>query len=262
MNRPPARPPQPTFRVFADVKHTGILTGPLTSSSLAPNEFGIAVPLPAVSAGRDRWPEKLDADDQIVERLGRLRVETTQAAGDVVVSLESDSRRCLRLFRNGVGGWRRQAPSEDDSWTLTPGKDGVVEMGVGVVIPEARPAAAQTVWPRAFTVDISTKSKPDMRLRVPFRVAPFIIPSALDPVDELLIVSQTVTADSVRSVRAFAARTGLKLVAHEVDEMCDQWMQDTIEPGLFAFPTAEGSSPGARLPERTPQKVESFGGQT
>ena len=45
----------------------------------------------------------------------------------------------------------------------------------------------------------------------------------------------------MRSVRAFAARTGLKLVAHEVDEMCDQWMQDTIEPGLFAFPTAEGS---------------------
>jgi hypothetical protein len=67
------RPPQ-SFRIFADLKHTGILTGPLTSSP-APNEFGITVPLPAVSASRDRWPEKLDAADQIVERLGRLRVE-------------------------------------------------------------------------------------------------------------------------------------------------------------------------------------------
>jgi protein-arginine deiminase len=71
-------------------------------------------------------------------------------------------------------------------------------------------------------------------------VAPYVIPSALEPVDELLIVSQPVTADSVHSVREFAAKTKLKLVAHEVDEMCDQWMQDTIEPGLFAFPTAEG----------------------
>jgi Protein-arginine deiminase (PAD) len=238
----PSPQPQQILRVFADLKHTGILTGPLTSSSPGENEFGIAVPLPAVNNGRDRWPEKLDAADQVVKRLGRFRVETTQAAGNVVVSIESDSRRCLRLFRNTASGWRRQAPSEDSSWTLAPGKDGVVELGVGVVIPDARAAAAQAVWPREFTVEISATSENSMRLRVPFRVAPYVIPSALEPVDELMIVSQAVTADSVHSVRAFAARTGLKLVAHEVDESCDQWMQDTIEPGLFAFPTAEGGS--------------------
>jgi protein-arginine deiminase len=67
------------------------------------------------------------------------------------------------------------------------------------------------------------------------------MPSALEPVDELLIVSQELTADSVDSVRAFAAKTRLKLVAHELGETCDQWMQDTFEPGLFAFPTASGS---------------------
>ena len=27
-----------------------------------------------------------------------------------------------------------------------------MELGVGVVIPEAKPAAAQAAWPRAFTV--------------------------------------------------------------------------------------------------------------
>ena len=135
---PPVQQPQQTVRVFADVEHTGILTGPLTSTSPGPNEFGIAVPLSSGTAGRDRWPERLDADDPVVERLGRLRVETTQAAGDVVVSIESDSRRCLRLFRKGSGGWRQQAPGEDHSWTLAPGKDGSVEVGVGVMIPEAK----------------------------------------------------------------------------------------------------------------------------
>ena len=31
-------------------------------------------------------------------------------------------------------------------------------MGVGVVMPEPKPAGAQVAWPRAFTVEISTKS--------------------------------------------------------------------------------------------------------
>ena len=79
-------------------------------------------------------------------------------------------------------------------------------------------------------------------MRVPFRVAPLVIPSALDPVDELLIVSQDLTAESVRSVDEFAAGAGLTVVAPEVDELCDQWMQDTIEPGVFAYPTAAGRS--------------------
>ena len=85
------------------------------------------------------------------------------------------------------------------------------------------------------------------RVRVPFRVAPFIIPSTLDPVDELLIVSHEVTVDPVRSVQEFAERTSLSLIAPEVDETVDQWMQDTIEPGIFAFPTSKGNSQ-ARLP--------------
>ena len=160
---PPSEQPQQTFRVFADVTHSGTLNGPLSSAVPAANEFGIAAPLPSGSAGRKRWPEKLEADDPVVERLGRLRIETTPAAGDVVVSIESDSRRCLRLFRKGAGGWRRLAPGEDHSWTLAPGKLGVLEVGVGVMIPEARGAAAQAVWPRVFTVEIATKAPDSAR---------------------------------------------------------------------------------------------------
>ena len=71
------------------------------------------------------------------------------------------------LFRKGVGGWRRQTPSEDGTWTLVQAKGEVVELGVGVVIPEAKAAPAQMVWPRAFTVEVSTKSKNTTRLRSP-----------------------------------------------------------------------------------------------
>ena len=168
---PPSRQSSQTLRVFADLKHTGTLTGPLPPSSPGPNDFGIAVPLPARSSGRDRWPEKLDTGDPLIERLGRLRVETTKGATDVVVSIESDNRRCLRLFRNADDGWRRLAPGEDDSWTLAPGRDGALEVGVGVVMPEAMPAGgAGPAWPRAFTVLITTNSQHGKGLRVPFRV--------------------------------------------------------------------------------------------
>ena len=108
----PARRPTHSVRVFADLKHSGILTGPVGSSALAPGEFGIAAPLQAVSGGRDRWPEKLDTDDQAAERLGRLRVEATQTADEVVVSIDSETHRYLRLYRKDAGAWRRQAASD------------------------------------------------------------------------------------------------------------------------------------------------------
>ena len=49
----------------------------------------------------------------------------------------------------------------------------MAELGVGVVIPEVRIAAAQAVWPRAFAVVIATQTEQQKRLRVPFRVAAF-----------------------------------------------------------------------------------------
>ncbi len=115
---PPSPQPQPTFRIFADLKHTGILAGPLTLTALDPSEFGIVVPLPSGSASRDRWLEKFDVNDPVATRLGQLRIETTAGAGNVVVSIESDSRRCLRLFRKGgtYGGGCRPARIVHGPW--------------------------------------------------------------------------------------------------------------------------------------------------
>ncbi len=149
--------PRQSLRVFADLTHTGTFSGPLTPSPRAPNEFGIAVPLPTRSA--DRLPKKVDAGDHVADRLGRLRLETTTEAGAVVVSIESPSRRWLRLYRKTEGGWRRLTPGGDQSWTVGPPQDGVIELGVGVVMPEAKTAGVHPAWPRSFTVLISTKEQ-------------------------------------------------------------------------------------------------------
>jgi protein-arginine deiminase len=63
-----------------------------------------------------------------------------------------------------------------------------------------------------------------------------LIPSPLDPVEQLLVVSDTGTASAVKALKAFAAETGVKLQVHKAKPPTDQWMQDTIEPGVFAFP--------------------------
>jgi protein-arginine deiminase len=240
---PPTHRSVPSFRVFADLGHTGALSGPLISSPTAANDFAIVAPLPVRGTDRDQLPKMLDADDRIAGRLGRVRVEAAKGVGDLVVSLESDNRRSFRVFRKVEGRWRRLPPKEDLSWTLALAADGTLEVGVGVVLPEAKSAGGHPAWPRAFGVMINTAAREGQRVRVPFRVAPFVIPSALEPVDELLMVTQLVTADAVQSIEAFAAKTGLKLITHEGDEPepCDQWMQDALQPGLFAFPTAHGA---------------------
>ena len=237
-SRPTDEPTQP-IRVFADLKHTGTLAGPLTSSAMAPNDFVIAAPLPARIPDR-HLRENVEPAAQVLERLGRLRVEAPMGASELVVSVDGDSGRFLRLFRKAKSEWRRVTPSKDQSWTVATAADGTAEVGVGVVMPQAGPDGLEPVWPRAFDVVVSMKSQPDHRVRVPFRVPPFVIPSALEPVEELMIVSLPVTHDAVQAVRAFAARTGLRLVVHEAVDGCDQWMQDTIQPGLFAFPTPLG----------------------
>ena len=105
-SRPDDEPTQP-LRVFADLDHTGKLSGPLTSRALNPDEFAIAVPLPGRSTDR-RVREN-------VERLGRLRLEAVKGAGELVLSADATTSRHLRLFRRGKSEWRRVAPGKDQS---------------------------------------------------------------------------------------------------------------------------------------------------
>jgi protein-arginine deiminase len=237
---PPAEQPRQGLQVFADLEHNGTLTGPLTFTWKSGTDFCIVAPLPTRSADRGLLHVKADAGEQIIRRLGRLRIKTTEGNGDVDISIESENPRCLRLFRKSSSEWRRVAPKGSGLWTLAPDADGALELGVGLLMPEPSGNGDRPAWPREFTARISTKAQGGQQVRVPFRVAPFIIPSALERVEELLIVSLPITAESVQAVKGFAATTGLKVIDLEMDEPCDQWIQDAFEPGLFTYPTSLG----------------------
>jgi hypothetical protein len=230
---------QSPLRAYADLDHNGRLTVSVTASTKAADTFGIAVPLPTRVAEQSRLPEKSRSGEELSNRLGRLRVETAKTARELLVSIDSGTPRSLRVYCKTAGVWQRVAQNPQQEWAIAAGEDGALELGVGVVIPDARRGGPRVAWPRAFTVQIAARSNPREPIRIPFRVAPYIVPSALDPVERLLMVSQDLTSDSVEAVRDFAAQTATRLTALDVPEDSDQWMQDTIEPGLFTFPTGD-----------------------
>jgi protein-arginine deiminase len=228
----------PAFRVFGDLEHSGKIGGPLPTAP-KPGAFAITVPLPTNGAERDVLRPPSEAGEDLAPRLGRLRVEVKGGA-DVSFSVNGEHAGALRLYQKTDAGWRRAAPEKGLSWTLTANPSGVLEVGVGVVLPEAKAGADEPGWPGAFTVEIARRADGGEPVRVPFRVAPFLIPSPLDPVERMLIVSHANTREAVKALEGFAHETGLKLYVHQAKPPCDQWMQDTIEPGVFAFPAAEG----------------------
>ena len=134
--------------VFADLRHTGTLSGPLPASPTAADEFAIAVPLPASAADKDELPAQAAERENIAERLGLLRVETKPGAGSF--RFRSRARMivaCTSFARLIVSG--AAAPKDGRSWTFAPGSTGILELAVGVVLPEAKPAATDPVWPRS-----------------------------------------------------------------------------------------------------------------
>ena len=233
-----ARPPVLQIRVFADLKHTGRLAGPVKVGELTVKDFGIAVPLPTNIADVDLLPTK-DAEGQdIAPRLGLVRIETSEPRASIVVSAAGDGVTALRFYRRTRDGWRRAERNEAGAWTIETDDRGMIEAGIGVVLPEAVDGGEAPTWPGAFTIDINAPTVATQR--IPFRVAPFIIPCALEAADEVLIVARASTADAVKDLVKWSATTRIKVFTLDAQDPCDQWMQDTMEPGVFTFPAAAG----------------------
>ena len=239
----------PQIRVFADLKHTGRLAGPVNTRAITDADFGIAVPLPTFADG-DLLPIEDPAKQDIASRLGLMRIETSESRAQIVVSVAGEGAGALRLYRKASDGWRRVSGTAPMTWTLETNERGRLEAGIGVVLPAATEGAEPPVWPRAFTVEIGAPGVQPQR--VPFRVAPFIIPCALETAEEVLIVSRANTADAVRDLKQWSDSTKIAVYTLEAQDPCDQWMQDTMEPGVFAFPSAAGlvQAPGIMSGQR------------
>lgn len=227
--------PSRGMRAFADLRHDGSLV--MVPAMPSTRDFGIAVPLPLLSDG-GMVPETLQDQARLAPRLGAIRVESFDPSAELRVAANGDAATAAHLFRLSAGTWRRVAPAGAATWIIRPDAEGPTDLGVGIMLPTATAEAPQPIWPRALTLEIESSGTVS---RVAFRVAPFIIPSALERGHEALIVSRASTAQAVADLRAWGTRHGVPVFALEAQDPCDQWMQDTIEPGVFAFPARGGA---------------------
>jgi protein-arginine deiminase len=111
-----------------------------------------------------------------------------------------------------------------------------------VVYPRSDRPLGRQPWASSFTLEVGLREDDSTTVRIPCRVAPFLIPSPLDPVADVLIVDHKATEATVEAMKLQAAAVGFRLVLYQGRRESDMWMQDTIQPGLFTYPTPE--SPG------------------
>ena len=76
-----------------------------------------------------------------------------------------------------------------------------------------------------------------------FVVAPFMLASSLDPVDEVLVVKNARSVSVVDALKQIVPQTGAQLTTIEVQDgdEYDVWIQDAVEIGTVCIPSISGA---------------------
>ena len=205
--------------------------------------FVIALPLPGLPADP---PSK----DAAWPQLGRIH---PAEIGKVVVQpeapLPAGSALMLRVDKAAIGRVSL-FQKRKGQWTLL-GADGAWKVDLE---PGGRPRAelgvvahsfAQASWSGDFTLAVALIAGDGLECgtsEVHFRVAPFLLASALDPVEEVLVVDNSRTTRFVRALKGILRQIGVPLrtirVAAGGDEY-DLWPQDALEIGRICVPSGQ-----------------------
>jgi protein-arginine deiminase len=216
-------PQQQGLRVFIDGRRLGVDTA-----------NAIVAPLPRSIADQN----SLDAE-RLAGRLALVRIEGVRAASSVPMRVRGIEASDVRAFRRTNRTWERVLVRDDRTFALKAEDGAAIELGIAIVLP-ANSSQEKISWPTAFQVDIGGGTAESKVITAQFRAAPFIVPSALDPVDEILVVDVPSTKTIVEGLRTLTQKVGVRLTVHS-GERPDVWMQDTVEFGQFAVPSASGA---------------------
>lgn len=222
------------LRVYADMRQTGAAVGPLKPGKMSSGEFAIALPLPKSFSLRDNF-----ALSSQPNWLSPVRIDGVRTSESIALRVGEIDAKDIRIYQKTDRAWNRINPDRKGSFLLKSGNDAVIELGLGVALPRAEHANDQQNWPTEFHIAVGDPAADSSVVRVPFRVAPFILPNALDPADEILIADRPSTRAAVAALTPLAQKLGVKLTAFAGDK-ADVWMQDTIEFGQYAFPAHSG----------------------
>jgi protein-arginine deiminase len=213
--------PAPPLTVRADWDHAGRLTDRRPAST----DAFVIVPLAPPSGGTAfRTPAALEFE----------------TPGPVTVSIEeAGARGRIHLYERDDGsGWAHRGPG--GTWSLNRHTDSRREIALAAVPPTPGDRAA---YANTFTLRIADEE--GRIATVPCRVAPVLLASSLDPVDEVLVIRNPLTArfadELARLVPKASGRPKVRFVDHTAVPH-DLWIQDAVEIGRVCVP---GGPPGS-----------------
>jgi protein-arginine deiminase len=151
----------------------------------------------------------------------------------------------VSLFQQREGQWTLLGA--DGNWKvgLKPGGRPQAELGV------VAHSFAQADWSGNFALTITLVADDGLECGAPecdtsevrFRVAPFLLASAVDPVEEVVVLGNSPTAGFVKALEPILQQIGVPERTIRVgvaESEYDLWPQDALEIGRICVPSAQG----------------------
>jgi len=231
--------------IRADYDHDGLIDEDLKAEGVR-RPFGIVLPVPDIA-------ERLSDGRGDVQLLGGMRPIDV---GTIKVQVsEPPSKDCQFEFRvDPISQGRVHLLHRCNETWVHLGSDGVWhvpcsakhEMTLALVAHSFDQVGNQQKWSGEFTFSaamVTEGSKAGSAATAHFVVAPFLMASSLDPVDEVLVVKNRRTMHFVDALRETLSHTGVRLSLIEVQNgtESDVWVQDSVEIGRVCVPGIEGA---------------------
>jgi protein-arginine deiminase len=234
--------------MFADFDHDGVIDEPRPPADPA-GQFAVVLPvsdIPSCSYLENKQWQLMGGICPL--EVGSLKVRlngTVPADSTLILRTDADSRGKVHLFQRCDTRWK--SLGSEGLWRLA-WDAGCHEVTLGVVASSFAQASGEGArkWSGEFvlTAAIAAEDGGEMAEdNARFRVAPFLLASALDHVEEVLVIGSARTSGFVEVLQRLLpqAGAGLQVIRFEGETESDVWAQDTAEIGRICVPAAEGA---------------------
>ncbi len=236
------------LEVIADFNHDG-LPDEQNVPIKPPDGFVIITPIPNLSL----LPRHKSGALELLGGINPLQVGkfTVRVSGSVSpdsrlsLSTEENVRNSLQLFLYQDGRW--EAVNPQSLWDFPLGNNTNAEFIFGLIsrVFKGADSNSRNDWVSKFSISARIRAYTGELLAeesINFRIAPFMLTSALDPVAEVLILNNTRTVHVVEALKFIIPQTGARLRILEFADgtESDVWVQDTVEIGVISCPGSQG----------------------
>ncbi len=225
----------------ADYDHDGEVDRVLSS---APTAYAVAYPLIGDASAKSHGRLLLDRVDAIPGAAGRVVVRLTHSkpGSHLVVQVDRPARNKVQLLLRSDSDWTSLGVR--GTWTLDASKQNTFQLLAAPIELPHGPSSENPAWSGRFGITISLLGANGACTAVDtvrFRTAPFMLASALDRVEEVVMVENDRTANAVMEIEesVIAAEATLTKLCVDPADPADVWIQDAVKIGGITTPAGQ-----------------------